>query len=180
MSAASRNSWTLNQHTRRLPPHGLLPPRSCLRLVLRSKGSNWHVVLLLIPFFVQGTCTPLVHAHVGRTGVVAVSARCRLMDARRLDRRRCTVRVPGVGLPSVGQPQATVSNRVAVDGKRDPRPPPAPISPRRWTFSVGRSMFVRYSSGIRRWTFNVRCSMFCRESSSLPPLHPLRVARTLG
>lgn len=52
---------------RRLPLHGLLPRHSSLRLLLRLKGYIWYTVLRSIPVFVQGTCSPQVHAHVGRT-----------------------------------------------------------------------------------------------------------------
>ena len=58
---------------RRLPSHGFLcrdqpAVGARLRLVLRLKGYIWYTVLRSIPVFVQGTCTPQVHAHVGRTG----------------------------------------------------------------------------------------------------------------
>ena len=52
---------------RRLPSHGSSPPRSCLRLVLCRSELHLVYCLLEIPVFVQGTCTPQVHAHVGRT-----------------------------------------------------------------------------------------------------------------
>ena len=45
-----------------------LPVGARPRLVLHSEENIWHTISLLIPVFVQGTCTPLVHAHVGRTG----------------------------------------------------------------------------------------------------------------
>ena len=55
-------------HIRRLPHHGSSPPRSCPRLVLQLSGNIWHTASFSIPVFVQGTSTPQVHAHVGRTG----------------------------------------------------------------------------------------------------------------
>jgi len=50
-----------------LPPHGSSPPRSCLCLELFT--GELHLVYCLSPEFrnVQGTHTPQVHAHVGRT-----------------------------------------------------------------------------------------------------------------
>src|SRR3990172_12948769 len=112
--------------------------------------------------------------RLGRKPHAIVSSRsdvCLPNRAMHRPRRRCglgqmpldgcpTARPPEVrgpctwGRPPVGRPTpGTVSNRVAVDGKRDPRPPPAPISPRRWTFDV-RPVFVWYS------TLDVQCSMF--------------------
>ena len=57
----------LTHHIRRLPSHGRSLFRSCPRLVLHSQRNIWHTASSMSPVFVQGTYTPQVHAHVGRT-----------------------------------------------------------------------------------------------------------------
>ena len=76
--------------------------RSCLRLVLcRSELSTWHDGLLETPSFVQGTFTPSVHAHAGRTKAWPL-VRC-------AERRQTLIRA---GRSSTINPVANVSRPV--------------------------------------------------------------------
>ena len=102
---------------RRLPPHGLLPRRSCLRLVLRLRGYIWYSVLLLNSRFRTGDFHPMSsrpcrayrHASASITrrrknrGVLGRGSRASLTQGD-TNARKTRLRLPG----------ATMYNRFAV------------------------------------------------------------------
>ena len=50
-------------HIRRLPPHGLSPPRSCPRLVLQLSGNIWHTASFSIPVLRTGDWSSFGRLH---------------------------------------------------------------------------------------------------------------------
>ena len=84
-----RSGRHLRTHSQASSPRSVALPQLPSPSTLSIGAYIWYTVLQSIPVFVQGTCTPQVHAHVGRT-VHPSGGSGRNQNGKSLGRRRVT------------------------------------------------------------------------------------------